>query len=703
MAKQAITQRSFTLGQPREEFLDAADIDILDNSLRLAENVRIKASRTLAQRHGSNFLKYQTASARIFEIRPADGLVYALEINTLGRVRVLDEDAGIIWTGATSSITDDELSHLWVENFADRTVIGTSDRLLMLTYSGGTFGITSFAFDAAPGDELAQPYWLFASGITMTPSARTGSITLTASSAFFTTGYVGLRVRYGQREILITAYTSSTQVTGTVQSQLPPTYRLTLSSAVGFKVNDTVIGQTTDFKGLIVAVSGSDIDVITQEFFDGPDISEKLSAPSGTATVSVKTEISPAASPIWDEPLISSVRGYPRSGAVASGRLIFCDFASAPDVIAASSARAITDWRVGDEDDDAIARAVGNNRPRFMHVVNASDLLLFADQGCYLVALRDGTPLTPSTFVPIAFDARGSSTARPAKVDDAVVFIEASGSSIAAATLTGDYYSKWAVRTISTFHDQLFDGPLSLCGPPTNCVLDDKYLFVVNSDGTMTVMSWVDGFSADNVGFVTWSTDGDYVSATPIFGGYWFQTRRGLGDPASETIIVEKLSATSMMDCEFDATGAIETVFNKTVMHVAGTGWYAGTYEITSGAVPEVSELPDDARVGFNFVSRVMVWPKILVQHPKAGILQARVIRAAFSVLDTDVVDIRANSITQRFGGYAFGDDQSEPAPARTQSHRISIVGRRDHPEIEISKPLPGRMQILSVTQEVSL
>ena len=691
------------LGQPREEFLEAADLDLTENSVRVAENVRIKATRTLAQRHGSEYLKTPTMAGRIFEIRPADGVTFALEVNT-NQIRALDADAATVWSTAISVLTQEELAYLWVEPFGYQTIIGAPDRMYVLEYAAGTFTLSPFAFDPAPGSELAQPYWAFVSGISLTPSARTGSITVTASSALFSATWVGLRIRYTNREILITAYTSPTQVTGTVQSQLAPTYRLTLSSVAGFQLNDTVIGQTTDFRGLIVGISGLDIDVVTLDFFDGPDVAEKLSAASGTATVSAKVEISPAASPIWDEPLISAVRGYPRSGAAASGRLFLCDFPQAPDVIAASSSRSILDFRVGDEDDDAIARAVGDNRPRFLHVVNAGDLLFFADRGCYLASLRDGNVLSPASFNLIPFDSRGATSARPARVDDGVVFVEAGGSAIAAATLTGDFYSKWKVRTLSTFHDHLFTGPIAVCGPPPNITLEDKYLFVINADGTMVAMSWVDSFDVESVGFVTWTTEGNYLAISPVFGTYWMMVSRAFNNPSVTASVLERMSMTAIMDCQVDTVGALPDIFKGTETHVAGEGWYAGTLTVpTLAYVVPPDTYPADAQIGFNFVSRVQPWPKKLIQHPKAGLLPCRVIRFAASVLATGPVQMRANAITQDFGGYAFGDDLSVPPPAMTKIIRMSVVGRRDHPELEVIKPYPSKMQILAITQEVSL
>ncbi len=705
MAKQALTQRSFILGQPREEFLEAADIDLTDNSLRVAENVRIKATRTIAQRPGTERVAQYAPSATLttpktaHEIRPADGLVYGLEITFTSAV-VVDADGATVWSaslpgGTMSSL---EVASLWVAPFGYETIIGTGSRMLMLTYNGTTFSIAAFTFDVGPGASLAQPYWSYVSGVTLTPSALTGAITVTASAALFTASWVGMRIRYGRKEILITGYTSATQVSGTVISQLPPSYRLTLSTTAGLVVGDAVIGADTDFNGLVIAIGGSDVDVVTISFFDGPDVSEKLSFPSGTATVSAKTSISPLASPIWDEPIMSPIRGYPRSGTSAGGRLFLCDFPQAPDAIVASSVRAVTDMLVGDEDDDAIARAIGDNRPRLLHVVNAGDVLIFTNLGSYLVSLRDGTALTPSNFNPIKFDARGCSEARPAPVDDGVVFIEASGKAIAAATLSGNIYLKWSVRTLSTYHTQLFTGPIQLCGPPSDCTFEDKYLFVVNADGTVVAMSWVDGFDVEKVGFVPWTTSGTFTYVAPIFGGYWFFATRTINAGAYK--FIERLSVDAIMDCEMDATTTLPTGFNGTTMDVAGQGWDGGQVVIASNAVP--GDFPDDARVGFNFTSRVMPWPKKLIQHPYAGLRPCRCIRAAASVLNTGVFQIRCNATTQSFGGYEFGDALDEPPADKTRIYRASVIGRRHHPEIEFIKPRPSRFQILAITQEVS-
>jgi hypothetical protein len=718
VAKQAITQRSFNQGVLDEEFLDSGPNEVRLTSLRGGSNVMIRGSGSINDRPGTRYVRVETDGIPMaFGVKLPNEAQFVIRV-WAGKLGIFDSTGTQVYS--TTSFVADQAS-AWVAETGYKVIVGSSAGMYVLTYASGSWSIAAFAFDTAPGNELAQPYWSFVGGLTLTPSALTGSITVTASAALFSASWIGMRIRYAYREILITAYTSATQVTGTVISELPPTYRITMTSTVGFLVNDVVVGDTTGFQGLIVAVSGSDIDVLTLNYFGGPDASEKLSTSTATTTVakkatsrpgdfksklssgsvSSKTVISPAASPVWDEPLMSPVRGWPRSGSVAAGRIFLCGFPQATDAIAASSVRSAFDFRVGDEDDDGLARAVGEDSPIFRHVISAGDVIILSDRGCYMISVLDGGVVTPSNFSPILFDPRGASTVRPAKLDNSVVFIEDGTDRVAIAQLSGNIYQKWIARTLSMFRGDLFSHPTFLAGPPINGILNDKYLLVGNDDGTMAVMSWPDALDLENVGFVLWETNGSFETATSMGGEHYvFVTRTIAG---VEKVLCEKISGTAIMDCQLSGGSSLLSNFNGQELDIAGAGWDGGTVTIASDEVPNLGDYPADAAVGFNFISSAMPWPQNLVQHPKAGLLPARVIRVAMSVIANCPLQIRCNNTTRSFGGYSFGDDLSEVPPEQKRLYRTSVVGRRDHPEIEIIKPRPGSFQILSVTQEVAL
>jgi hypothetical protein len=91
--------------------------------------------------------------------------------------------------------------------------------------------------------------------ITLLPSATTGSITVTASSAVFSAGMIGTRLQFCGRQLTITAFTSSTVVTATVNEPLPPGQTLSYSGTLQGSVNigDVVTGSTTGAQGIVTA------------------------------------------------------------------------------------------------------------------------------------------------------------------------------------------------------------------------------------------------------------------------------------------------------------------------------------------------------------------------------------------------------------------------------------------------------------------
>lgn len=716
MAKATKTQRDFTLGALREGFLEGDDLELRGRSLRAGLNVRVEATRSLAGRPGMSYRRDKVGAYDIVELRVDSGEVYGLLIGD-GKLDIIDDVARSVATfnGPWATGAD-----VYIEPFGSEVVIGGSWGIKVLKwFPGGGWQFSNLSFSAAAGGEVAQPYWVFNKGVTLRPSDTTGTVTLTASDRVFTSAHVGTRVRYGGREIIITEYNSPFALRGTVVSQLPPSFQLTLASTSNLRVGDAVVGTESQYEGITVAISGKQASVVTVSNFGGPKDNEVMSFPAGSSRVTAIEEIPPVASTIWDEQLISPVHGYPRACASAGGRLTFVDFPEVPDLICMSSSRGIRDFETGVDDDDAIVRQVGENTPRFLHVVNSGDLILFSDAGIYYIDLRSGDPVTPTNFSPVRFDRRSAAPVRPVPVEDGVVFVEANLQSIGACILTGNVNLRWTVRTISIYHNQLIDRPVKLCGPSIFSTTPEKYLFVVNEDGTLAAMSWFEEFSLETIGFLKWQTQGAFRSISPIFGGYWAIVDREIAGAARRTI--EALDDAVHLDCtcglstpgmlrlnsaDLEVNGVSLEVAStaslplagQTVL-IAGAGWFGGEVQVgVDGTID--GEFPNDAYVGLDFPVSVTPWPVEHIDHPRAGMLRARLIRGGVSVQSTLTVDIRANNHSRTFGGYGFGDDLSA-ANLMTKVLKFSVTGNRDHPEIEISRSAPGPFRILAVTQEV--
>lgn len=723
--KQSIIQRSFSYMEIREDFLEGDDLDVRGASLRAAQNMKVLATRTTEARPGTFYMRTMMDAEDVIEIRPASGLTYGMILNNTS-LQIIDIFGRVIHT--ETSVPWADAASLWVENFRSEIIIGDETAgMMILEYDSGSWSFTTFAFIGAAGGEAAQPYWAFELNTTIQPSALTGTITVTAADPIWVSAYVGQRIRYGQREIMVTEKISSTVLRGDVINRLPPSFRVTVEDSTEYRVGEAVIGADTNFQGLVIAISGYEIDVITLEYFEGPDVGEEFSSPGGSSVISAKVEISPLASPIWDEPLMSPLRGYPRSAGGISGRMVLIDFPQVPDLIALSSSRSIKDFKVGASDDDAIVRQVGDGKPRWLHAVNMGDLLLLSDNGVYFVPARENGVISPSTFNTVFIDEVGANEISPVKADDGVIFVESSGEQVSAAMLDANVISKWTIKPLTTFHNHQIKSPKKLCGPSLGSAAAEKYMFVVNGDGTLAAVSWQGNLRDEVVGFAPWDTEGLFVNVSPIFGGYWAIVDRVV--EGGTVRFLERFSDDAYLDCSVETDGASETEtlwVNGEELYVNGTplavripalkhlpgatvtyyarGWDGGDHVVNSdGTVTDEPEIVGSRQIGLNFQSNVWVWPIEQIESPRIGMLTARTIRTSISVQGTLGFQARRNGATDTVGAYGFGDDLSLPPVPRTKVYRFAVYGNRDHPEIEFTKHRPGPFRVLSIGQEVQI
>lgn len=709
--------------ETREDFLEADDLDIRQSSLRSARNMKALATRVAEARPGLFFERVMSTAENAVEIRPESGAVFGLIVND-DSIEVIDQDATLVHT--VSSVPWTSGREIWLSPFREQVVMGNgTDGIWTLTYDNGTWTFGDFVFAPANAGDTAQPYWVYETDTLIQPSATTGAITVTASNGIWTQNHVGLKIRYGFREILITARISSTVVQGTVVSRLPPSYAVSVEDPSVFRVGEAVLGADTKYRGLITRIIGSNLYLATETFYEGPDIGEEISGPAGSSKITGKTGIPPESSPVWDEPLMSPVRGYPRSAGQIAGRLALLDFPQVPSVIAVSSARDISDFEVGINDDDAIVRKIGDGAPRWLHAVNMGDLVLFSDRGVYIVPVRENGIVSPSTFNVVLVDDAASSEIEPVKVEDGIIFVDSSGQSVSAVLLDGNVYLKWSVRKMTTYHNHLIKSPVALCGPSLSSGSAEKYMFVINSDGTLAAVSWDRSIRDEAVGFAPWDTNGSFINVSPMFGGYWAIVDRSVN---GQTVrFLERFSDQAVLDCatssadsanaqylmangvNLTVNGGPLTVRSPSAGHLVGEtvsyyadGWDVGDFVVASdGSVTPPAPVSGETQIGLNFESEMEVWPVEMIESPRIGTLQARVMEFIVSVQNTLGYEVTCNGTTRKIGAYRMGDDRTVPPPRRTEIKRFSVFGNRDHPTMKVTKRRPGPFRVLALGQRV--
>ncbi|TCZ55553.1 hypothetical protein [Roseicella aquatilis] len=204
---------SFTAGELAPELLGRPDLRAFANGARRLRNVLIQPTGGVTRRPGLRHIATLPGPAKLiaFEFNTEQAYLLAL---TDGAMQVFVGDAPVAqvagpWIAAM-------LPQLAWTQSADTLLLCHPDmvpqRITRTSHTSWTVAPWSFA---------GEPFRRFAdAAVTLSPSATTGSITLTASAAVFQPGHAGVRVRIGGRRVLVTAVASATQASATVEEAL---------------------------------------------------------------------------------------------------------------------------------------------------------------------------------------------------------------------------------------------------------------------------------------------------------------------------------------------------------------------------------------------------------------------------------------------------------------------------------------------------
>lgn len=731
--KEMISQNDFSYGSVRPEAVEREDTPLVLEGLRAADNTLSLTTGTLAGRPGSLHFG-STAALNGVEVDLGQGRVFDIHIS---------EDGVVIYAG-DGSVSGSFLSNTW-DDLAGKygtadfdpkafwvlpdpetsaVLIGASSyptHALSLS-TGGVWSFGLFEYADGLSGSVRQPYWPYFPDVDITPSARSGAISIVASSGVFTAGLVGARLRYGGREIEITGFTDASNISGTVIEELPPTYDFVVAAASGYQVGDAVEHETLGGQGVITGISGTTITVFATALWDGFAASDKLVAPNAKQTISGMTTVSPSASNLWDLQAANQLHGYPGWGTKHKGRAFFCQYPSAPNAFSVSVAQRIDDFTMGVDDGDGFMEALGANLGGdLLYIISAEDLLFFTTRGLYYQPTRGGEDITPSTIGPIPFSSMGCSSVVPVVLDDGAVFVDAVGEQVYAAVLAGDVQRSWRTQNISLYHSHLISSPVFLGATSAGSARPESFVFAINSDGTAAVCQW--DRTANKVGWRPWITAGRYKSIYQAFGSIWSVVDRAVGGFTG--VFRERFTFGVYLDCASAigisgvdgslSTGqAYEGTLAKLPAHLFGLtpavyldGWDLGDLALQADGTPldadavayEFPTYAGFAQVGLPFTIRVTPWPRRSTQSQRGPREIKRTVKTFITVLDTLAFKYQG----YQFGGYRVGEDLSVPPVVRTEEFDVIVSGRSDYEDRPIIVDRPGPFTLLKLRHKVTV
>lgn len=740
-------QRDFSAGELDVSMKRADDNPVMKAGARQMSNWRIKNSKTVTNRPGRTALFL--ANGRIEEIRMSPTATFFIAFGN-GTIKVFNSAGAQVFTqGAMPWGPTTWQKVVWdiYQNSIYITFPGNVPQIL--SWDGAaTWTVGNYAEAVSGGQKRTAFYRISAKGITISMSAYTGAVTVTASAAVFVAGMVGTRIRVLNVQILLTGFTSSTVMSGTIQqTSLPLSYVITGTITGYFTQGDIIIAATNGLQAEVFSqTSATTVTVnylIPGAVYAGTG---NFVGPTGTIapTGAPASTAAPTPTLIWDEEVTNAYRGYAASCFVDQGRLGFCNFASVPGLIVWSAFGVFNDLYTDANNagpDNAIVEIVpSKSQVLFVMAGAESSEFVFCDNGVYYIPISVTNPLKPGSVAFNLINRDGcAANVQPRPVQAAILWINAGLTSVMAITAPGAYNRPYEARNISELHSHLFNSPVAIAVPSTTSQFEERYAYVLNADGTVAVGKYEieSGQVKGIIGWLPWSGVGTVRWLAALSSDVIFSSAYAPNGIAS-VAVVEKLDATQYLDAAMSVNaapaafapgggqGPLWWLAGGTVDLMDQSTRMMGTYTIDgSGNI-----IPQN-NAGENLLAATLVagqaWTAILEPFvpdaPPGQSMRQRMKKRRVSQMVAYLVNSSGAMLARLFSGPitrtspALGaimntrriatwnqdDDPTLAPPLREEAQRWRPLGRSFDPRVAVIKDTPGPLEIPEIGIESTI
>jgi hypothetical protein len=544
---------------------------------------------------------------------------------------------------AVSSITSAMLNDLnWTQS-ADTLIVVHPD-LQPLTIvrgaSDASWTATAITFDSIPNYAFTLSVTNPAG--TLTPSAVSGNITLTASSSVFSAASVGQYVNASpQGRAKIVKYNSGTSVDAFVE------YPFFNTSAIANGSWDLETGYEA----------------------------------------------------VW-----SSGKGWPRSVAFHEGRLYFGGSKSRPSTVWGSKIGLFFDFQIAEAlDDDAVEATLDTNQLNLIvDIISGRDLQIFTTGGEFYVPQAGTDPITPLTF---NFKAVSRFGMRPGtrveSLESGTVFIQRQGKALNEFVFS-DSQLTYVTQRISLLSGHLLRAPKRIALRRSTATDEGDLLMIVNAtDGTIAVYSLLR--SQQIVAPSKFSTDGEFLDIGVDVTRIFTVTERTFD--GTTKYFVEEFREDIFTDCAFTggaASGATGLPMGNSDVNVITDGVPQSNETVISGNVDFDRASTTSFEVGLPYTVVAKTMPvEVRLQTGTRVAWKKRITQVNAIVEETQ--HLRINDQPIPFRNF---DNPLLDLPVQEFSGIKTLDGVRGYDRevaIEITQNLPLKMNLLGVEYKVAV
>lgn len=361
----------------------------------------------------------------------------------------------------------------------------------------------------------------------LTLSAKTGAITITASSGVFVAGDVGKTIYADTGVVTISGYTSATQVNGSTSSD----FAATSYATGGWGITDSVwraddVGKWVRINGGLLRVTAwlSDVAVKAEVL---SELSYLIASPPMAWSIE---------SAVW-----SAGNGYPRTVALHEQRLITAGTTRFPQTIWGSRTGEYLDFTKGTDDDSAFSFTIASDDVNPIgFLTSARNLLVHTYGGEFSVQGGVEKPLTPTNVRIRPESSHGSKGVRPVLAGRESIFVQRAGRKVRALGYRYDQ-DGYSAPDLSVLAEHITAGGVTAMAWQQE---PDLSLWAVRGDGAL--LSCTIDRDQGVTGWAKHYTDGAFESVATIPAGdreqTWVIVRRTVS--GSTVRYVERLDDT---------------------------------------------------------------------------------------------------------------------------------------------------------------
>ena len=579
MPTQRIHQASFVRGELDPKITSRVDVNAYDQGLKSARNVVTLNQGGIERRPGTvHRADAGSATGRLEPFIFSNNEEYVLLFQNT-TLKIYSSNGTLLQTITSSGIATAQLFEFTISQQGDKMIVCHKDfSPKVLTRTGATtFTLSVFAFDTSVnGEKTYQPYFKFANDsitldINQTAKGQTG-VTCTTSEAYWTSSpsYIGSRIRYHGAEILITGFTSTTVITGTLMDDVSidldaDPFKTAQGSGVvevlmplhGFATGAsiTISGAMDIFDvdggGLATANINGTFSITTIDdnkfkFTAGGSDTATESVDGGGANVKI---VGHPATRRWDEQLYSVPNGFPKAVAFHEQRLYFGGSSEAPDYLTSSKVGAFFNFDAGTgKDNESLQMQIASDKiNEIRHLVSGRVLEIFTSGAEFFLRPQTGKNITPLDSMIIRQTSFGiQQKGEPHPFDGGTLYIQNNGKNIR------DYVFASTTELFDSNNTSLESAHL-IINPVDAAVATslpdrtEQFYFLVCGDGTIAVYS--SQKEQKIFGWTQWNTDGNYLSMCCLSSSIYTLTSRTINEA---TVYSLEQFATTQFDIPTD-------------------------------------------------------------------------------------------------------------------------------------------------------